>query len=264
VIDVRRAVASLALALAACSGGGDDAGTSQPTPADVMAAATTRVVVEIAYVDGAEPYTGVASATFPDVWAFSRANLERLLRGKTLELPSTLSEMHRIPDPGKTEYTADDILAIAKAQRTRGSGGGTAAFFAVWLKGKYKDKDTGKVLDDVLGVSIGDTGVLALFKPVIQSTSVPGRQGVVRFVEQSTFTHEMGHALGLVNNGVGLASAHQDAAHGSHCTNEKCVMFWQNEGAAAAAQLALRLAVTGDEIVFGPECLADADKAAGR
>jgi hypothetical protein len=99
-----------------------------------------------------------------------------------------------------------------------------------------------------------------MFKPVIRSSV--GRDGstsVARFVEQSTLIHEFGHAIGLVNHGMRLTTMHQDTAHGAHCTNDKCTMFWANEGAVSASKFARQYVITGSEILYGAECLADID-----
>lgn len=84
-----------------------------------------------------------------------------------------------------------------------------------------------------------------------------------RAIEQATLIHEFGHAIGLVNNGVPLASQHQDTAHGAHCTNDRCVMFWQVEGANDAAQFVRDAVIGNDTILWGDECLMDVDTLTG-
>ena len=97
-----------------------------------------------------------------------------------------------------------------------------------------------------------------MFKDVIRSTDslIPN---TARFVEQSTLVHELGHAVGLVDNGVPLVSQHKDSAHGAHCTNESCTMYWLDEGASDAAEFARMYVTSGDTVIFGDECLADVD-----
>ena len=100
--------------------------------------------------------------------------------------------------------------------------------------------------------------IIAMFKPVIESTSV-GPLGVVeRYVEQATLVHEFGHAVGLVNNGLPLTSEHHDAEHGAHCNNEDCVMYYQVEGASAMVDFVLNRVTSGDVVLFADDCLADA------
>ena len=84
----------------------------------------------------------------------------------------------------------------------------------------------------MIGFSINDTPIIAVFKDVVVTSGGPAVQ---KFVEQSTLVHEMGHALGFVNNGVPLASSHQDSVHGAHTVNSNCIMYWLNEGASDMA-----------------------------
>jgi hypothetical protein len=102
-----------------------------------------------------------------------------------------------------------------------------------------------------------------MFKDVIESTNVLLQPNVVRYVEQSTLIHELAHSIGLVDNGVHMASAHKDASHGAHCDNPDCVMFWQNDGSQDAADFAQQKLLTGSSILFDAKCLADVDAITG-
>ena len=77
------------------------------------------------------------------------------------------------------------------------------------------------------------------------------------FVEQATLVHEFGHVMGLVDNGIPMVSDHLDPDHPRHCTNEECVMYWQNEGAADLRDFVQQMMSTGSLIMFGEECLDD-------
>src|SRR5699024_12805489 len=51
-------------------------------------------------------------------------------------------------------------------------------------------------------------------------------------IEATSFQHEFGHLLGLVNiegSGTTMQTPHQDEAHGNHCTNEECLMYYAME-----------------------------------
>jgi predicted Zn-dependent protease len=236
--------------LFACSSSG-----GQPSRASVYAASTKTVVIEVDYAAGAEPYTG-SIRKVNDMWDIFRANAKAVFGGtKTITVPSTLAEMEKIEVSGDT-FTSEQVLAIAEAHRqTPPMSNGTASYYFVWLDGYYMAD--GQKQKDVLGVSIGDSGVLAMFKPVIESTDLPLFPGISRFVEQSTLVHEFGHAVGLVNNGIPMAQPHQDTAHGAHCTNDKCVMYWAVEGVADAVEFAKRYYETGETVMFAADCLAD-------
>ena len=126
--------------------------------------------------------------------------------------------------------------------------------FVLYLDG-YFNLD-GQEQTNVLGISVGSFTV-AIFKPVISAIQGGGVLGgdPKYQVEQATVVHEVGHAVGLVDNGVALHTDHLDEAHGKHCDNTNCVMYWANEGASGASSLFGGASV--NQLVFGQECLDD-------
>jgi hypothetical protein len=250
---------ALVVLCAACGGGGggddgDDVITGNGT---VFAPEVTNVELEVDYETGNAPYTG-AILGFGDSWDLTQANLERLFaEGKTLTVPTTLGAMQDIGAVADEEITSDDALALADLHRDLANTADTHTYYVLFVSGHFADGDG--VNEGVLGVSIGNTGVIIMFKDVIESTGIPAFPNLEKFVEQSTLVHELGHAVGLVDNGVPLTSAHVDTAHGKHCTNTDCVMYWQNEGAGAMAEFAQQYAISGDAILFADDCLADVD-----
>jgi hypothetical protein len=235
----------------------DSSSFGQPSPAVAASLQTDGIEVEVAYAPAAAPYVGSETAGAGDSWSITTANLKRLYRDTSVVVPSTLGTMHALPSLGSGPYTTTDVTAIATKYRTKRSENSTVTYFVVFLDGYYRDTD-GSVRDDVLGVSVGHTGVIAMFKPVIAASG----SDAAAFVEQAALTHELGHAAGFVDNGVTMSTDHLDATHGRHCTNPRCVMYWENEGAAAARAFTRQYVRTGSEILFGDECLADADRAA--
>jgi hypothetical protein len=79
-----------------------------------------------------------------------------------------------------------------------------------------------------------------------------------KYVEQVTLIHEIGHAIGLVNNGLPMVEAHQDADHGAHCNNPDCVMYWANEGPNDMLKFAQNASMNQATIIFDSKCLNDA------
>lgn len=275
-----KTVCLLSLLLVACGGGGGgdatggiDGGTSgdkdgsttsggaQPTALDVLSPAISDVVIEVDYQSTAAPYVGGGPFGRADLWQVTEDNLVRVFHKspKTLTVPHTLDKMQALSDIAGTTFTADQILAIADAHRNEKSSGTKATFYIVFLDGYLQDG--GGTEMSVIGVSIGNTGVIAMFKPVIASTGT-GLGGSAMNVEQSTLVHELGHGLGLVGNGVPTTSNHQDTPHGAHCTNTSCTMFWENEGKSNAAAFAQQALGGSSDILFGSECLADLDAVA--
>lgn len=253
--------------LAACGGspfGGDDGGNGDDAPTGngtVFDPAITRVDVEIDYETGSAPYTGPVVG-FGDSFDLSIANLERLFSGtKELIVPTTLAGMEDIGAVADEELTVSDILGLADQHRDRSDSATEKTYYLVWVSGNFANGDG--VQNGVLGVSLGDTGVIAMFKDVIESTGSVVVPDLERFVEQSVLIHEMGHALGLVENGVPTIADHHDAEHGAHCIDDRCVMFWLNEGASDMAQFARDFVIDNDAILFDDDCLADVDALTG-
>jgi hypothetical protein len=260
----------LVLALAACgnSAAGDDddgpPGDGPGTPdgnGEVFEPAITKVVIEIDYETGSEPFTG-ATLGFGDTFDLSAANLERLFAGKKeITLPRVIGDMQDVGAIADEELTVSEILELAQLHRGQQDGRDTKTYYLLWVSGNFATAEGPQ--SGVLGVSIGTTGVIAMFKDVINSTNVIGVPSIVRFVEQATIIHELGHAFGLVDNGVPMVTPHRDEANGAHCNNQDCVMFYLNEGASDATEFVQRRVLTGDTILFDAACLADADAQTG-
>ena len=238
--------------LAGCGAGASANVGAPPAPVTLFSAAVGKIVLEIDYQPNAEPYTG-SIGSFADVWQITAANVARLFQhsSKQVTLPTALSQMEPLADIGSGPFSQEHILDIASQHRGTPSTGDTAAFYVVFLDGYFTDGDGTN--QQTLGVSIGRTGVIAMFKPAIKDT------GFGKYVEQSTLVHELGHAMGLVNDGVPMVNAHEDISHPAHCTNAKCVLYWQNEGAGSAVGFVQETLVSGSTILYGSECLDDAD-----
>jgi predicted Zn-dependent protease len=229
---------------------------AEPIPTELFSSTISNIVVEVAYQENAEPYVGSAGA-IPDLWNIFHDNLDALFSHapKTYTIDTTIAAMEKLTDVTGTDFTVTDILAIADAHRTQHSAGATATFFVVFLDGYFNDASGRQ--NAVLGVSIGATAVLAMFKPVIKSTAQLLHPNTPKYVEQATLVHEFGHASGLVDNGLPMKADHRDTAHGRHCSNTECTMYWENEGASGLASFLTDYFDTGSKVLFKAECLAD-------
>ena len=241
-----------------CSSGSSGGGTNAAQiNAQRYFQTVSNIEIEVHYEPGAEPYDGNTGTGRP-VWGLLGSNLTAIFQYRTnppsLNYPTALNQMSAVAVQNKTSWTRDDILnlharsALLTATETK------PVFYVYFLKGNFND-GTGPN-NAVLGVSLGGTTVIAMFKDVIESSAT--LLMVRKFVEQSTLIHEMGHSLGFVNNGVPLTSAHQDTPHGAHTTNQDCVMYWANEGASGLANFVQRYLSSGSPVMWGPEVLADA------
>ncbi len=238
------------------AGGGSGSGSAQIS---VFDPSITNVIVEIDYETGKQPFTG-GIVGFGDTFDPTVTNVNRLFAGqKEITIPKTLAEMEDVGAIDDEELTIDDILALAALHRSVASTDSSRAYYVIFVSGYFAD--SGGPKPGILGISIGDQ--IAMFKDVIDSTNVVLSPNVVRYVEQSTLIHELSHSIGLVDNGVDMASAHKDAAHGAHCDNPDCVMYWQNDGSQGAARFAQQQLLTGSSILFDAKCLADVDALTG-
>ena len=183
----------------------------------------------------------------------------RHLRHADRRLPANAREDGEARRRHAEELLDADILDIAAAHRTEPQYTDAVAFYVVFLPGYFID-DSGTEQKTTLGVSIGDTGVIGMFKPAI-STPVVNPTPPPQFVEQLALIHFLGHAVGFVDNGVPVGDnnkAHIDTANGHHCTNKQCAMSFANESATGAVAYAKTLIRSPEVVLIGQECLSDA------
>lgn len=229
--------------------------SQDPDRSSVYFSSVRDVGVEVAYETGAEPYTGVFA--YPgsySVWSVTYKNLADIFADRSynvgVTVPTDLSDMTEFPDQLKTSWTIPQLLALESSYRRKSSSFSTANFFIAFVQG-HLDGSPG-----VIGVTISGTlGLRApaifLFKEVIQNYNDSLSPDKVKKAEQMTVTHELSHALGLVNSGIPMYTAHQDTAHGNHCTNSLCGMYW------GLSDTSVNLMNPSNPLILGQECRDD-------
>jgi hypothetical protein len=229
-----------------------------PPAAAVFAPATKRLVLEIDYALGAEPFVGTA----PDPWKIFRDNAAAML-GSNIEVvvPGRLEEMERIDDIDASTFGGAELRAIAKKHRNTATTDDTVSVYVLFLDGQFKNED-GRVAPNTVGVSVRGTGIIAMFKPAITVGIVDPTMAM--HMEQTTLVHEFGHAIGLVGEGIPATSAHRDDAHGAHCRNPACIMYFRNDMVKEGVDFVSEYLTPRNGILFGPECLADAHALAAK
>lgn len=266
-VDCRPAVRSLGIlaaalvsivVIAACTTEGTRASASEaltaaPT-ASLFATTTKRVVIEVDYMPGAEPFVEPTAAV-EDPWSVFRANANALFEGrKRLVVPSRRRDMERLDDVAGAAFDEADIVAIAEKHWTEKSDGETTSFYFVFLNGYFKDEN-GDVLEQIPGVSVRGRGIVGIFKPAI--TSDWNDPDTPIYMEQATLVHELGHVVGLVDRGVPSTTPHRAEAQGAHCDNPACIMYWENVLVKDGVDFADTYLRPRHDVLFGPECLDD-------
>lgn len=122
---------------------------------------------------------------------------------------------------GKAAVTTSDINAFTDQNRTAYTDGDRITVY-VYIT------DAGFSTANVAGIAYRNTSV-CLFGKTIQSNSGGINQASRVKVESGVLLHEIGHLLGLVNNGTGMVTPHEDADNRAHCTNTNCLMYYTIE-----------------------------------
>lgn len=211
--------------------------------------------VKVYYEAGAEPYAGeVGTQTGVKYWDILQKNLESLFQSSVnipvIVVPKELTEMIQIPSANKDKWTAQDIVDLAKTVHAPAAEGETI-FSLFFVKGHYAESDK------VIGFHISASTTMAVFKDVVKGSYGGELEIVPKYVEQATIVHEMGHALGLVNNGLEMVTPHEDKDHRAHCSNQDCVMYFSNEGAQDMIKFAGKVMAGQSVVMFDKQCLDD-------
>ncbi len=236
--------------------------TQSGTTLDIFYKSMTKLRVEVFYEQGSAPYTGT-TALGKDYWDLFTSNIKKILsteeRGVDVYIPTQLSQMASFEDKNKASWSVSELQSLFSELGSSSSTQDTGYLSIIFLSGAFKDSN-GEVKSNVLGIHITGTNRIVIFKDLMKSIEANENMWVARFSEQSVLIHEGGHALGMVNNGLPMSEEHQDSEHGAHCTNDKCVMYWLNEGRDGLKDFIQQYILTGSEIIWGEHCLQDAAK----
>ncbi len=211
-LPVLLGLTTLSLVLAGCSDllGNIEGALDTPDPFDYVSDADYgRWVIEVDAVAGAEPPQGAI-------------DLARQRMQSVVTKPQGISFATGDTLPGKGgPYTIADIQTLAEEHRDQPHGrDGTATTYVLYLDGRYAEDG------DVLGVAFGGDTIALFSDRIDDAANILVSSGTVH---RAVLVHELGHILGLVNNGLPMQRDHEDSGHPGHSDNRGSVMYWAVE-----------------------------------
>jgi hypothetical protein len=234
--------------------GGEATDTSGGTPASlpeayIQAAPYPHLVIEVDAVDGWAPRAETATQI--------PASLESIL-AKPAGVEAILDET--LP-PGASDgvWTFAELDALAAETLDLEVDVDTVKMHVLFLDGRYMAEDPNAV---ILGLA-WHRSEIAIFAETIDQLCRgqvgPGlEERLCAGTERSVWVHEIGHLLGLVDNGIPMLTSREDPDHAHHDINEDCVMFWAAERENAVQKLAMQLQDLDIAYLdFDDACLAD-------
>ncbi|MEX1362206.1 MAG: hypothetical protein AB1Z98_03725 [Nannocystaceae bacterium] len=221
----RRWTLGLALALAsACTP--DDLDTRGRVADYLLPDPYPRLVIEVDAVEGLTLPDGVSEPLMLAV-----EELVDKPDGVELVMDQTLAATGR-------RWSSDALHELADARFDLAVDDDTTKLHVLLLDGSYVDGDG----DELLGLQWGHRHV-AMFREGLLSACRTGRGGrglssnACQSAELGVLAHELGHALGLVDNGVPMVTDHEDPEHRKHTDDPDCVMFWTYERRAVVTRI---------------------------
>lgn len=208
-------LAASLVAAGACDGGGAG-GPSSRVRELVRGDEFSRLVVEVDHVPGVTPRSGVREGI--------RETFEELLDKDEVVVEMDGEIDSRGDDHG---WSFDELRSVAEAHFDRQVPADTIKVQALLLDGhSARDEDSG---GKVLGLAWDHTHHALFLESLADSCEggVPGVQDdVCAAAEETVWTHEIGHNVGLVDNGLPMVTDHRDEEHGKHDESEDNVMYW--------------------------------------
>lgn len=180
-----------------------------------------KLVVEVQYVEGYQPK------------AESLAKLKTFLEQRLNKPAGIELTQNQVASPGKEAYSLNDIREIEEANRKEHHQGQTLTAYFFFADGDYASNSGDS---KVLGIAYGSSSMV-IFEKTIREFSGGISQPSTSMLETTVIKHEFGHTLGLVNNGTPMQADHQDEAHGRHCTDKNCLMYYTAETSDVVANL---------------------------
>ena len=168
------------------------------------------VVVEMQYMQGFEPTQAAVN------------NLKTFMEQRLNKPEGITIKLKQIPAIGQASYTVDDIARIEGQYREEYT---TINQLAIYFLFADNPSASNTSAGKVMGQAYWNTSMV-VYEKTVQEFSGGLTQPSQASLETVILNHELGHILGLVNVGTEMVTNHQDAAHGAHCNNTNCLMYW--------------------------------------
>lgn len=141
--------------------------------------------------------------------ATDRRDVRAHVAEMSIESPSILEEK---------VWSSEELEELAEEERDLApsgdfANGSAAVLHILYLEGKWEESEA-------VGLA---TGQAAFIFGSREMTSIPIDREP--YIEMSVLTHEVGHLLGLVNNGIPMVKAREDPQDDGHSTNPMSVMY---------------------------------------
>jgi hypothetical protein len=162
------------------------------------------------------------------------------------------------PAGSEHAWTFEELDAFAR-QHARDDSEGPVSIHVLFVDGSYASSEDGGT---VLGLAWGQR-YIALFQDAIRSGCSGGLLGSLsteacEIAERNVWAHEVGHVIGLVDNGLLPQTDHRDVEHGRHDVSDGCLMYWAYDRPAMFDALLSRLdSGQSADVDFCENCWAD-------
>lgn len=198
----------------------------------------TSIVIQVQYMPGYE------------LDAAALTNITTYLNGICNKPGGITITQSEIPANGDT-LNVTSVAILEKKYRTAYTNGNTLDLYVIVTDGY----DTATA---TLGFAYRCTSICLFGANIFEHSGGLGEVSRVS-LESSVLEHELGHIMGLVNLTTPMVIPHQDVAHGYHCNNTKCLMYYAMETSDAFGMLG-----SNDIPVLDSNCMNDLHAIGGK
>lgn len=194
-------------AFAGCLGDLNIGGFGRIEPTDILRDDDySEWLIEIDYVEGHIPSSNAIQLL--------QTRMEELVNKDEIDI--VLDD--QLPASGQT-WTISKLLDLKRDHQSFDTGGDRVVTWVVYLDGQWES-------DGTLGVALSDYETVGIFDETIEETaSALLSPYSATEIEQAVLVHELGHILGLVNNGIPMQNDRESDEHPGHSTNSNSVMY---------------------------------------